>query len=121
MGQKINPIGFRLGINRTWDSRWFAEKGEYGDLLEMGILAPAHVPRTALPAAGSVAGLMITTEAMVADAAEEGGPAGIEVDSGIPVPIIFPTAVAASPAPSEGNISPVFNLKFVLNLIIGIL
>ncbi|MCP4315366.1 MAG: 30S ribosomal protein S3 [Hyphomicrobiales bacterium] len=34
MGQKINPIGFRLGINRTWDSRWFAEKGEYGDLLQ---------------------------------------------------------------------------------------
>ena len=26
MGQKINPIGFRLGINRTWDSRWFADK-----------------------------------------------------------------------------------------------
>ncbi|TJV96516.1 MAG: 30S ribosomal protein S3, partial [Mesorhizobium sp.] len=24
MGQKINPIGLRLGINRTWDSRWFA-------------------------------------------------------------------------------------------------
>ena len=24
MGQKVNPIGFRLGINRTWDSRWFA-------------------------------------------------------------------------------------------------
>ncbi len=34
MGQKTNPIGFRLGINRTWDSRWFAEKGEYGDLLQ---------------------------------------------------------------------------------------
>ncbi len=33
MGQKINPIGFRLGINRTWDSRWFAQKGEYGKLL----------------------------------------------------------------------------------------
>ena len=33
MGQKINPIGFRLGINRTWDSRWFATKGEYGQLL----------------------------------------------------------------------------------------
>jgi small subunit ribosomal protein S3 len=27
MGQKVNPIGFRLGINRTWDSRWYAEKG----------------------------------------------------------------------------------------------
>ena len=34
MGQKINPIGFRLGINRTWDSRWFANKGEYGSLLQ---------------------------------------------------------------------------------------
>ncbi len=33
MGQKINPIGLRLGINRTWDSRWFATKGEYGKLL----------------------------------------------------------------------------------------
>ena len=33
MGQKINPTGFRLGINRTWDSRWFANKGEYGQLL----------------------------------------------------------------------------------------
>ncbi|MGH6782167.1 MAG: 30S ribosomal protein S3, partial [Sphingomonadaceae bacterium] len=33
MGQKINPIGLRLGINRTWDSRWFAQKGEYGQLL----------------------------------------------------------------------------------------
>jgi small subunit ribosomal protein S3 len=32
MGQKINPIGIRLGINRTWDSRWYAEKG-YADLL----------------------------------------------------------------------------------------
>jgi len=34
MGQKINPVGLRLGINRTWDSRWFAEKGEYGNLLQ---------------------------------------------------------------------------------------
>jgi small subunit ribosomal protein S3 len=25
MGQKVNPIGLRLGINRTWDSRWYAE------------------------------------------------------------------------------------------------
>ncbi len=33
MGQKVNPIGLRLGINRTWDSRWYADKGEYGDLL----------------------------------------------------------------------------------------
>ena len=33
MGQKINPIGLRLGINRTWDSRWYANKNEYGKLL----------------------------------------------------------------------------------------
>ena len=33
MGQKINPIGLRLGVNRTWDSRWFSNKGEYGKLL----------------------------------------------------------------------------------------
>ncbi|WP_185985301.1 30S ribosomal protein S3 [Aureimonas mangrovi] len=33
MGQKVNPTGLRLGINRTWDSRWFANTGEYGKLL----------------------------------------------------------------------------------------
>ena len=33
MGQKVNPIGLRLGINRTWDSRWFANKSEYAKLL----------------------------------------------------------------------------------------
>ncbi len=33
MGQKVNPISFRLGINRTWDSRWYADKKHYGTLL----------------------------------------------------------------------------------------
>ena len=33
MGQKVNPIGLRVGINRTWDSIWFAKKREYGKLL----------------------------------------------------------------------------------------
>jgi small subunit ribosomal protein S3 len=33
MGQKVNPVGLRLGINRTWDSRWFADRHEYGQLL----------------------------------------------------------------------------------------
>ncbi len=32
MGQKVNPIGLRLGVNRTWDSRWYADES-YGDLL----------------------------------------------------------------------------------------
>ena len=33
MGQKVNPVGLRLGVNRTWDSRWFARKGDYARLL----------------------------------------------------------------------------------------
>ncbi len=33
MGQKVNPIGMRLGVNRTWESRWYAGKGEYAGLL----------------------------------------------------------------------------------------
>ena len=33
MGQKTSPIGLRLQINRTWDSRWFASREEYGRLL----------------------------------------------------------------------------------------
>ncbi|MBV8429413.1 MAG: 30S ribosomal protein S3 [Hyphomicrobiales bacterium] len=37
MGQKVNPIGLRLGINRTWDSRWYATRGEYSRLLHEDI------------------------------------------------------------------------------------
>ncbi|MGB0560071.1 MAG: chaperonin GroEL [Pseudohongiellaceae bacterium] len=48
-----------------------AATGEYGDMIELGILDPAKVTRTALQAAGSVAGLMITTEAMVTELPEE--------------------------------------------------
>lgn len=33
MGQKVNPIGMRLGVNRTWESRWYASKGDYAGLL----------------------------------------------------------------------------------------
>ena len=33
MGQKVNPVGLRLGINRGWDSVWFAKKNQYGKLL----------------------------------------------------------------------------------------
>ncbi len=53
-----------------------AATGVYGDMLEMGILDPAKVTRTALQAAGSIAGLMITTEAMVADLPEDKPAAG---------------------------------------------
>ncbi len=52
-----------------------AATGEYGDMIAMGILDPAKVTRTALQAAGSVAGLMITTEVMIAEAPKDDAPA----------------------------------------------
>jgi|TARA_R110002126_G_scaffold122963_6_gene264815 small subunit ribosomal protein S3 len=51
MGQKINPIGFRLGINRTWDSRWYADQGEYGELLHEDMKIRAYLVK-ALKQAG---------------------------------------------------------------------
>jgi len=36
MGQKVNPVGLRLGINRTWDSRWYADR-DYARLLEQDV------------------------------------------------------------------------------------
>jgi chaperonin GroEL len=59
-----------------------AGTGVYGNMLEMGILDPAKVTRTALQAAGSVAGLMITTECMVADEPAEAGAGGAMPDMG---------------------------------------
>ena len=50
-----------------------AATGGYGDMIAMGILDPAKVTRTAIQAAGSVAGLMITTECMVTELPAEGG------------------------------------------------
>ncbi|BFM10874.1 chaperonin GroEL [Simiduia litorea] len=61
--------------NGTGNFGYNAGNSTYGDMLEMGILDPAKVTRTALQAAASIAGLMLTTEAMVADLPEEKGPA----------------------------------------------
>ena len=59
-----------------------AANGEYGDMIEMGILDPAKVTRTALQAAGSVAGMMITTEAMVTDMPQDESAAPAMPDMG---------------------------------------
>ena len=53
-----------------------AANGEYGDMIEFGILDPTKVTRTALQNAASIAGLMITTEAMVAEAPKKDDGAG---------------------------------------------
>ena len=59
-----------------------AATGEYGDMIGMGILDPAKVTRTALQAAGSVAGLMITTEVMIAEAPKDEAAAPAMPDMG---------------------------------------
>jgi chaperonin GroEL len=64
---KVNQLKGNEGYN--------AATGEYGDMIKFGILDPAKVTRTALQAAASVAGLMITTEAMIAEIPED-KPAG---------------------------------------------
>ncbi|WP_276528284.1 TCP-1/cpn60 chaperonin family protein, partial [Shigella sonnei] len=52
-----------------------AANGEFGDMIEFGILDPTKVTRSALQNAASIAGLMITTEAMVAEAPKKEEPA----------------------------------------------
>ncbi len=65
-------------VNKVIDGKdsfgFNAATGDFGDMIEMGILDPAKVTRTALQAAGSVAGMMITTEAMVTDIPKEETP-----------------------------------------------
>ena len=63
---KVSALDGNQGFN--------AATGEYGDMLEMGILDPAKVVRCALQSAASVAGLMITTEAMVSEMPEDKSP-----------------------------------------------
>ncbi len=45
MGHKVNPIGLRVGINRTWDSRWYANTREYGDLLHEDLKIRAYIKK----------------------------------------------------------------------------
>jgi len=68
--------------NGTGSYGFNAATGEYGDMIEMGILDPAKVTRTALQAAGSVAGMMITTEAMVTDIPQDTSSAPAMPDMG---------------------------------------
>jgi chaperonin GroEL len=60
---KVKQLTGKEGFN--------AANGEYGDMLELGIVDPAKVTRTALQSAASVAGLMITTEAMISEIPED--------------------------------------------------
>jgi chaperonin GroEL len=63
-------------LEGTGNFGYNAANGEFGDMVQFGILDPTKVTRTALQNAASIAGLMITTEAMVAEAPKKDEPAG---------------------------------------------
>ncbi|HKQ54718.1 MAG TPA: chaperonin GroEL [Methyloceanibacter sp.] len=67
VGKIVDTGDYAFGYN--------AASGEYGDLVKQGVIDPAKVVRTALQDAGSVAGLLITTEAMVAEKPKKKAPA----------------------------------------------
>ena len=50
MGQKVNPIGMRLQVNRTWDSRWYADTKDYGDLLLEDLAIRAFIEKECVQA-----------------------------------------------------------------------
>ena len=54
MGQKVHPIGFRLGIAKDWNSKWYAEKGEYAELLLSDIQVREYIHRRLKDAAVSL-------------------------------------------------------------------
>ncbi|NQY51775.1 MAG: chaperonin GroEL [Piscirickettsiaceae bacterium] len=74
----LNKVSTKNKINFGYN----AATGEYGDMIEMGILDPTKVTRTALQNAGSIAGLMLTTEAMVAEAPQEASTPAMPADMG---------------------------------------
>ena len=45
MGQKVNPIGLRIGANKDWDSKWFASKKDFGDLLNKDVKIREYIAR----------------------------------------------------------------------------
>ena len=67
--QIATKIIYQLG--QEGNNGYNAGSGEYGDMIAMGILDPTKVTRVALQHAASIAGMMITTEAMVAEAPDE--------------------------------------------------
>src|SRR5690606_7574703 len=70
-GIEGSVVFHKVAENKDTNYGYNAATGEYGDMLKMGILDPTKVTRTALQNAASIAGLMITTEAMVAELPKE--------------------------------------------------
>ena len=74
MLKSLDPYTIYFPESRIEEAR-FAQTGKYGDMISMGIIDPVKVVRHALQDAASVASLLITTEAMVAEAPKKDAPA----------------------------------------------
>jgi len=74
-GEEGSVIVGKLWEQKSTDFGYNAQTGEYGDLVKAGIIDPVKVVRNSLQAASSIAGLMITTEAMVAELPQDDKPA----------------------------------------------
>jgi chaperonin GroEL len=75
-GVEGSVVFHKVADSKETNYGYNAASGEYGDMMKMGILDPTKVTRSALQHAASVSGLMITTEAMVAELPKEEAPAG---------------------------------------------
>ncbi len=74
-GAEASIVAGKIADSKSATFGYNAQTGEYGDMIAMGIVDPVKVVRTALQDAGSVAGLLITTEAMIAEAPKKDSPA----------------------------------------------
>ena len=74
-GAEASIVAGKILENKTVTYGYNAQTGEYGDLITLGIVDPVKVVRTALQDAASVAGLLVTTEAMIAEAPKKDAPA----------------------------------------------
>jgi chaperonin GroEL len=73
----------KLSEHKDYAYGYNAQSGEYGDLYKLGIIDPTKVVRTALQDAASIAGLLITTEAMVAEKPKKETPSAMPPGGGM--------------------------------------
>ena len=74
-GDEGSVVVGKILENSNQNYGYDAQTGQYGDMIQMGIVDPVKVVRTALQDAASVASLLITTEAMIAELPKEAAPA----------------------------------------------
>jgi chaperonin GroEL len=79
-GEDASLVVGKITDKDTYSYGYDAQEGQYGDLVSMGIIDPTKVVRTALQDAASIAGLLITTEAIVAEKPKNETPPGMPHD-----------------------------------------